>query len=53
MTTTEPVDLVEEELPERQEVPEVEVHGDEAVVRIITPEGKEERSVRLPQTIWG
>jgi hypothetical protein len=53
MTTTEEVDLIEEELPGSQKVPEVEVQGDEAVIRLNTPEGVEERKVRLPQTTWG
>jgi len=53
MTTTEEVDLIEGELPGSQKVPEVEVHGDEAVIRLNTPEGMEERKVKLPKTTWG
>lgn len=37
-------------------VPEVEVHGNEAVIRIVHREaGREpsERKVRLPNTTWG
>jgi hypothetical protein len=53
MTTVEEVDLVEEEVSGSPEVPEVEVQGDEAVIRVHTPEGEEERKVKLPKTIWG
>ena len=52
MTSTEDVDLTEEELPGRK-VPEVEIRGDEAVIRLNTPEGAEERKVKLPKTTWG
>lgn len=36
-------------------VPEVEVHGNEAVIRITRGEAKEpsERRVKLPETTWG
>ena len=53
MTTQEEVDLIEEEQPGSQKVPEVEVKGDEAVIRLKTPEGMEERKVKLPKTTWG
>lgn len=38
-----------------EEVPEVEVHGNEAVIRIVHREGTElsERKVKLPDTTWG
>ncbi len=44
--------LVEETLPEEREIPEVEVFGDEAVIRVETPEEPKERRVRLPKTTW-
>jgi hypothetical protein len=50
MLTTE--EMIEEELPGSQKVPEVEVQGD-AVIRLNTPGGVEERKVRLPKTTWG
>lgn len=53
MTTTEEVDLQEEEVSGSPKVPEVEVQGDEAVIRLHTPEGMEERKVKLPKTTWG
>lgn len=53
MTATEDVDLIQEEVPGNQEVPEVEVQGDEAVIRLNTPEGVEERKVKLPKATWG
>ncbi len=53
MTTTEEVDLIEEEVPGSLKVPEVEVQGDNAVIRLSTPEGMEERTVKLPKTTWG
>jgi hypothetical protein len=46
------VDVIEEAPPEEHEVPEVEIRGDEAVIRIDTPEGAEERTVKLPKTTW-
>jgi hypothetical protein len=53
MPTEEFVGVIEEELPAPQKVPEVEVHGDEAVIRLNTPEGiAEERKVKLPKTVW-
>jgi len=41
--------------PDTGEVPEVEVHGNEAVIRITRREGRDpsERRVRLPETTWG
>jgi putative NADH-flavin reductase len=54
MPTKEEVAVLEEDLSETQEVPEVEVTGDEAVIRVVKEtEGVEERRVRLPKTIWG
>jgi hypothetical protein len=53
MPTKETIDLIEEEMPESYRVPEVEVRGDEAVIRVNTPEGVEERKVKLPKTTWG
>lgn len=44
--------LVEETLPEEREIPEVEVFGDEAVIRVENPEEPKERKVRLPKTTW-
>jgi len=52
MSTTQEVDLIEEDLSGNLEVPEVEVSGDEAVIRLKTPEGVEERKVKLPETTW-
>jgi hypothetical protein len=53
MTTTEELDLLQEEAPGSQPVPEVEVHDDEAVIRVKSPDGMEERKVKLPKTTWG
>ena len=53
MPTKETVDLIEEEMPASFKTPEVEVRGDEAVVRVNTPEGVEERKVKQPKTTWG
>jgi hypothetical protein len=53
MPTEECVDLIEEETPTNNRTPEVEVRGDEAVIRVTTPEGVEERKVKLPKTTWG
>lgn len=52
MSTTEELDLIEETTGSPA-VPEVEVTGDEAVIRLKTPEGCEERKVKLPKTTWG
>jgi hypothetical protein len=52
MTTKEEMDLAEENAPVL-EVPEVEVRGGEAVIRLKTPESIEERKVKLPKTVWG
>ncbi len=46
-------DLIEEKVPTTRETPEVEVRGEEAVIRVNTPEGMEERKVKLPKTTWG
>ncbi|HUB34187.1 MAG TPA: hypothetical protein VMA31_14195 [Bryobacteraceae bacterium] len=53
MTKTVEIDLLEEEVAGSPKVPEVEVQGDEAVIRLRTPEGEEQRKVKLPKTIWG
>ncbi len=53
MPTDTEIDVMEESPPERHEVPEIEVIGDEAVIRVDRPEGVEERRVRLPKTTWG
>ena len=53
MARTKTVDLLEEEMPETYKTPEVEVRGDEAVIHVKTPEGMEERKVKLPKTTWG
>jgi hypothetical protein len=47
------VEVIEDAPPENYEVPEVEVRGDEAVIRVERPEGVEERRVKLPRTTWG
>lgn len=47
------VDLVEETTPDLHEYPEVEIRGDEAVIRTGNPEAVEERKVKLPKTTWG
>lgn len=52
MPVKEAIDVIEEVPPEEREIPEVEIRGDEAVIRIDTPEGAEERTVRLPKTTW-
>lgn len=52
MPTKETVDLIEEEMPPEYTPPEVKVHGDEAVIRVKTPESIEERRVKLPKTTW-
>jgi hypothetical protein len=52
-TTKEEVDFTEVSVPEALDVPEVEVRGDEAVIRLKTPETVEERKVKLPKTVWG
>jgi hypothetical protein len=53
MATTETVDLLEAEMPETYKTTEVEVRGDEAVIHVETPDGMEERKVKLPKTTWG
>jgi hypothetical protein len=53
MTINEEMDLTEEKTPEVTEIPEVEVRGDEAVIRLKTPDTVEERKVKLPKTVWG
>ena len=53
MARTKTVDLLEEEMPETYKTPEVDVRGDEVVIHVKTPEGMEERRVKLPKTTWG
>ena len=53
MITKDAVERVEEEMPLSYKAPEVEVYGDEAVIRLNTPEGTEQRKVKLPKTTWG
>lgn len=37
----------------KQDVPEIEISGEIAVIRLDTPEGViEERQVKLPRTTW-
>jgi hypothetical protein len=50
MTINEELDLAEKEF---QEVPEVNVRGGEAVIRINLTNAVEERKVKLPKTVWG
>ncbi len=53
-TETEIEVEVTEEFPSgNQDVPEIDVIGDEAVIRVNRPEGFEERRVKLPKTTWG
>lgn len=53
MPTLEIVEPKEEQVPPEYEVTDVEVKGDEAVIRVNTTEGLEERSVKLPKVTWG
>jgi hypothetical protein len=53
VTTQEESALLEMEVPGSHEFPDVEVRGDEAVIRIGGREDTEERKVKLPQTTWG
>jgi hypothetical protein len=53
MPNKECIGVIDEEMSESR-TPEVEVQGDEAVIRLNTPEGVlEERRVKLPKTTWG
>ncbi len=52
MTTMEDLDLEQEKGADRQ-APEVEIRGDEAVIRITARDTLEERKVKLPKTTWG
>jgi hypothetical protein len=47
------VAVIDEEPPVPEQAPEVEVRGDEAVIRTETTAGVEERSVKLPKVTWG
>ncbi len=42
----------EETVRENEKVPEIEIFGDEAIVRVHGPENLEERKVKLPKTTW-
>lgn len=53
MPTKTEVEVIEDAPPENHDVPEVEVVGDEAVIRVDRPEGVEQRKVKLPKTTWG
>jgi hypothetical protein len=44
--------LIEETLPQERDIPEVQVFGDEAVIRLDRPVEPVERRVRLPKTTW-
>jgi hypothetical protein len=52
MPIREGMTIVDEPVPEGHEIPEVEVHGSEAVIRVEQEQGTEERRVKLPETIW-
>lgn len=52
MPTKEGMTIVDEPIPEEREVPEVEVQGSEAIIRIEQERGTEERRVKLPETVW-
>ncbi len=44
---------IDEDVRKEVNVPEVEVHGDQAFIRLDTPEGfVEERKVKLPKATW-
>ena len=54
MPVEEYVRVIDDEEPAPTRIPEVEVEGDEAVIRVIQREGTvEERRVKLPKTTWG
>lgn len=53
MPTDTEIDVIEESPPETPAAPEIEVIGDEAVIRVDRREGVEERRVKLPKTTWG
>lgn len=53
MPTKVLTDVLEEVSPEEREIPEVEIQGEDAVIRVHGPEGLEERKVKLPKTTWG
>lgn len=42
----------EENRPDTTQVPEIEIYGDEAIIRVRGPEQLEERKVKLPKTTW-
>ncbi len=44
--------IVDEPVPEEREIPDVEVRGSEALIRVEQERGTEERRVKLPETIW-
>ena len=51
MPTKEGMTIVEP-IPDEREIPDVEVRGDEALIRVEQERGTEERRVKLPETIW-
>lgn len=53
MPTRTEVEVIEDTPPETRDVPQVEVMGDEAVIRVDRPDAVEERRVKLPKTTWG
>jgi hypothetical protein len=53
MPTDTEIEVLEEALPETHEAPEIDVVGDEAIVRVNRADKVEERRVRLPKTTWG
>ncbi len=52
MPFREGMTIVDEPVPEERDVPEVEVQGSEAVIRVEQERGTEERRVKLPETVW-
>ncbi len=52
MPIKEGMTIVDEPIPEQREIPEVEVQGSEAVIRLEQERGTDERRVRLPETVW-
>lgn len=52
MSPKQVLEVPEQAPPEEHELPEVDIRGGFAVIRIDTPEGAEERTVKLPRTTW-
>ncbi len=42
----------DENVREDERVPEIEIFGEEAIIRVRGPENVEERKVKLPKTTW-